>query len=351
MKHDLRLVTITLALGAGLVSAAPLRAGGQPATARRPATTRCSRCPFTAVHFTDAFWLPRIEINRDGDDPLRVREVRGVEARLPLRAGGRRPARRDAHGQGAPRLSLRRHRPLQGDRGRGLHAERQTRSQARGLPRRPHREDRRRPGEGRLPLHDPHDRPPEPAPLGGEGALEPGEGGQPRALQPGPPLRGGGGALPGHRQADAARRGAPDRRAAGPDVRAGKAVDLARAPDHRDGPRQALPGHRRRALPLAREVPARRARPRRQRKGRAASTTSRTRRWSSRARRSATPCARPTCTRAWPTWRRSPASRPTSDAMDRIWQNVVGQQALPHRRHRLDQLRRGVRDWTTTCRT
>ena len=28
-------------------------------------------------------------------------------------------------------------------------------------------------------------------------------------------------------------------------------------------------------------------------------------------RRSATPCARPTCTRAWPTWPRSPGSRPT----------------------------------------
>jgi DUF1680 family protein len=48
------------------------------------------------------------------------------------------------------------------------------------------------------------------------------------------------------------------------------------------------------------------------RRGLAASTTSRTRGSSIRARRSATPCAPPTCTRAWPTWRLSPGRRHTS---------------------------------------
>ena len=247
-----------------------------------------------------------------GDDPVRLREVRG-DASASTTSSGRPPssaARRskDKAPPGYPFDDTDVYKVIEGA---AYTLSVKPGPEARGLPRRPDREDRRRAGEGRLPLHDADDRPREPAPLGGEGALGAGEGGQPRALQPGPPLRGGGGALPGHRQADAARRGAADGGPARPDVRAGQAVDLARAPDHRDGPGQALPGHRRRALPGAREVPAGRARARTAPRARAASTTSRTRRWWTRARRSATPCARPTCTPAWPTWRPSPASRPT----------------------------------------
>ena len=120
-------------------------------------------------------------------------------------------------------------------------------------------------------------------------------------------------------------RGPSDRGAAGPDLRAGQAVDLARAPDHRDGSRQALPGHRRRALPGAGEVPAGRAGPGRHEGGGPRVQPVAPRRWSSRARRSATRCAPPTCTRAWPTWPRSPGSRPTSTpwtASGRTWSSA-----------------------------
>ena len=59
----------------------------------------------------------------------------------------------------------------------------------------------------------------------------------------------------------------------------GKQIDLAGPPDHRDGPREAVSRHRRRALPGAREVHARRARARQLRptktSTRAGSTTTR----------------------------------------------------------------------------
>ena len=70
----------------------------------------------------------------------------------------------------------------------------------------------------------------------GTRALGAREGRQPRALQPRSPLRGRRRALPGDRQAHAARR-----RAAGradllvEHLRPGQAVDLAGPPDHRDG--------------------------------------------------------------------------------------------------------------------
>ena len=92
------------------------------------------------------------------------------------------------------------------------------------------------------------------------------------------------------------------RRSARQHVRAGQAVDLARPPDHRDGPREALSRDRRRALPDAREVHARRARARRQPSEQRRGTYNQSHgRWSSRPRPSATRCAPPTCTRAWRT--------------------------------------------------
>ena len=94
-------------------------------------------------------------------------------------------------------------------------------------------------------------------------------------------------------------------------VRSRQACDLARAPDHRDGPGQALSRHRRAEVSRPREVHARRARSGRATRAPAASTTSRTARSSSRPRPSAMRCARPTCTPGWPTWRRSPATSAT----------------------------------------
>ena len=240
---------------------AAFRSEAEGAAAKAPRDYPVQPVPFTAVHFNDAFWAPRIEINRTVTIPFAFEKCEETERVDNFERAAAVLRGEAARGQVAARLSLRRHRRLQGDRRRLLHAERPARSEAGGVPRRPDREDRRRAGEGRLPLHHPHHRPCEPAPLGGQRALDPGEGGQPRALRPRPPLRGGRGALPGHRQADSARHRAPHRRSARPDVRPRQAVDLARPPDHRDGPREALSRHRRRALPEAREVHARRARP------------------------------------------------------------------------------------------
>jgi hypothetical protein len=85
-----------------------------------------------------------------------------------------------------------------------------------------------------VPLHHPHDRPGEPAPLGRQRALAAREGGQPRALQPRPSLRGRGRPLPGHRQALAAGDRDEERRPAGAHVRAGQGHHLAGTPGHRD---------------------------------------------------------------------------------------------------------------------
>ena len=92
------------------------------------------------------------------------------------------------------------------------------------------------------------------------------------------------------------------------DVRPGQAGDLAGPPDHRDGPGEAVPRHRRAEVPRPREVPARRARARRRRgRGPRVQPVAPAGRRAGRGGR-ATPCAPPTCTRAWPTSRRSPAT-------------------------------------------
>jgi uncharacterized protein len=64
MKHNVCRVAITLALGAGFVTAAPLRGGGPETAAKTPRDYPVQPVPFSAVRFTDAFWRPRIEINR-----------------------------------------------------------------------------------------------------------------------------------------------------------------------------------------------------------------------------------------------------------------------------------------------
>ena len=114
--------------------------------------------PFTAVQVTDQFWAPRIEINRTVTIPVRVRQERGDGTRRQFRARRGGAAGPSAGRPQAARLSVRRHRHLQGARGRQLHAERQAGSEALRLSRRPDRDDRRGTGEGRLPVHDAHDR-------------------------------------------------------------------------------------------------------------------------------------------------------------------------------------------------
>ena len=64
MKERTRRLAITLALGAGFASAGALRAESPQALRKALRDYPVQPVPFTAVHFTDAFWLPRIEVNR-----------------------------------------------------------------------------------------------------------------------------------------------------------------------------------------------------------------------------------------------------------------------------------------------
>ena len=185
--------------------------------------------PFTAVHLTDVFWAPRIEINRTASIPVGVRAVRAHRTGQAVRARGA-VLRGEAHDdKRPPGYPVRRNRSLQSDRGRGVLAERHARSEARCLRRRPDREDRRGAGARRLHLHDAHDRSEEPAPVGRARALGPRARRQPRALRSRPPVRGRGRASSRHRQAHAARRRDQGRRPARRDVRSRQANDVARA--------------------------------------------------------------------------------------------------------------------------
>jgi len=64
MKNRARRVVIALALGATVVATSGLRAESRDAGLKTPRDYPVQPVPFTAVHFTDAFWLPRIEVNR-----------------------------------------------------------------------------------------------------------------------------------------------------------------------------------------------------------------------------------------------------------------------------------------------
>ena len=64
MKDCSRRIAITLALGAAVVLAGALRAAAEEAGEKAPRDYPVQPVPFTAVHFTDEFWRPRIEVNR-----------------------------------------------------------------------------------------------------------------------------------------------------------------------------------------------------------------------------------------------------------------------------------------------
>ena len=155
---------VTRAMAVGLAGLLAVAGGGPQAPVQ---DYPFAPVPFTAVHLDDPFWAPRIETNREGLDSVRLRAVRAVRALRQLPARGRRPARRDARQPAAARLSVRRHRSLQGDRRRLVRAQRDAGPDARGLRRRRHREDRRGAGAGRLSVHHAHDRPGQPAPWAG----------------------------------------------------------------------------------------------------------------------------------------------------------------------------------------
>ena len=210
-----------------LASAARTRPNQEPAT--RPSHDYpVQPVPFTAVHLTDVFWAPRIETNRKVTIPAAFQKCEESGRVEQLRARGAGAPRRAARHEG-PALSVRRHRPLQGDRRGRLRPQRAARSEARRLRRRHDREDRRRAGARRLHLHHADDRPAEPASLGGQRAVGQRAQRQPRAVQPRPPLRGGRRALPGDRQEELPERRDARRRSARQHVRSGQADRSGRA--------------------------------------------------------------------------------------------------------------------------
>ena len=170
--------------------------------------------PFTSVHLNDVFWAPRIETNRTATIPAAFKQCELTRTCRYLRPGGESAQGRAAREPQSAGLPVRRHRRLQGDRRRVVHAQRQPRPQARCLRGRSDREDCRGAGEGRISLHHANDQPAEPASLGRYGTLGARTRRQPRAVQPRPPVRGRRRALPGDRQAHAARRRDSSRRPA-----------------------------------------------------------------------------------------------------------------------------------------
>ena len=300
--------------------------------------------PFTAVHLDDVFWAPRIETNRAVTHPVRLPAVRADGPRRQLRARRRRAARRGADQQEAARLSLRRHRSLQGDRRRVLHAQRAARSEARRLRRRADREDRRRAGDGRLPLHDAHHRSrsirtPGPAPSAGSSRRWTATSSTTSATCTRPPSRTT--RPPASGRCSTSRSGRPtcSTRTFGP----GKQVDLAGPPDHRDGTGEAVPRHRRAAVSQPRQVPARRARARTATRARAATYNQ-----SQPKVVEQTEAVGHAVRATYMYSGMADVAALTGDAayveaIDTIWDNVVGEEALHHRRHRRHRPRRGVR--------
>ena len=162
--------------------------------------------PFTRVHLNDVFWAPRIETNRTATHSVRVPAVRAdAAASINFVRAAKALRGEELDEQAAAGLSVRRHRSLQGDRRRVLHAERAPRPEARRLRRRPHREDRRGAGEGRLSYTTRTIDPKNPHVWARHGAMGARARRQPRAVQPRAPLRSRGRAPPGDGQAHAAR--------------------------------------------------------------------------------------------------------------------------------------------------
>ena len=79
--------------------------------------------PFTAVHLTDHFWAPKIEVNRTVTIPFAFQRARRPGAST-IRARRNRLKGEPLDKSEAAGLSVRRHRHLQGDRRRRLYAER-----------------------------------------------------------------------------------------------------------------------------------------------------------------------------------------------------------------------------------
>ena len=150
--------------------------------------------PITSVKLTDGFWAPRLETNRAVTIPFALdqSELTGRVRNFEI-AGG---LAKGSFCSKYPFDDSDVYKVIEGAAySLMLHPDPELEKCVDGA----HRQDRRRPGTGRLPLHRPDDRSRPPARrLDGQGALvEPLD--ESRALQPRPPLRGRRGLLPGPR--------------------------------------------------------------------------------------------------------------------------------------------------------
>ncbi len=158
MKH-VRWIVFVAALGGAAAATGSWAQTSQPSTMRTgPRDYPVKPVPFTAVRFGDGFWAPRIETNRAVSIPFafqKCEESKRIYHFEPTAAVLRGEPLQDT---GPARLSLRRQRPLRGNRRSRVRAQHGSRPQARGLHRRPDREDRGRAGAGQLSLYHTHDR-------------------------------------------------------------------------------------------------------------------------------------------------------------------------------------------------
>ncbi len=158
MRDGTRRAAILLALASAVVPAGGLRVEAREAPAHPPRDYPVQPVPFTAVHVDDAFWRPRIEVNRT------VTKAPAPVGRVAVRGGarqGRPPPRRSDHPAAAasalPKAARAAHRAGAGRRrGRGRACPQGPRRRRSPRRRRLDR-DRRRSGpvaSARPPDHD-----------------------------------------------------------------------------------------------------------------------------------------------------------------------------------------------------
>ncbi len=182
-----------------LISLATRRSAGAGAAACTRATTRL---PGEAGALHRGAHLRRLLGASDRDqshdhDPVRVRQERGDRPRRQLRARRRGAEGASTRGPQTAGLPVRRHRHLQGSRGRELLAERPAEPAALGVSGSDDRDDRLGAGARRIPLHGPDDRSRASTQVVRPGAVGQREGRQPRAVRSRPPVRSRRRALPG----------------------------------------------------------------------------------------------------------------------------------------------------------
>ena len=167
MKYDWRARAVMLALAAGAILSGALPAPANEETRRAPRDYPVQPVPFTAVHFNDAFWLPRIEVNRTVTIPFafeKCEESKRVYHFERAAAVLRGETLTDKEPPGYPFDDTDVYKVIEGA---AYTLSVKPDPEAGGVPRLSDREDRRRPGKGRLPLHDADHRSPAPSPLGG----------------------------------------------------------------------------------------------------------------------------------------------------------------------------------------